>query len=72
MNNYLNNYDNYNKTIIYNFNVGGGGIGDCIKFFMYLLHLCIKYEIKIKYLINNILFIYTKCLIQISLKNHYQ
>jgi len=54
MENYLINYDHYTKKIVYDFKIGDGGIGDCIKFFLYALNLCIKYEIKLYYLINNI------------------
>ena len=50
----MNNYDNYQKIIVYNFDIGYGGIGDLIKFFMQILNLCIKYEIKLFYQINNI------------------
>ena len=32
MDDYINNYDNFNKTIIYSFKVGYGGLGDYIKF----------------------------------------
>jgi hypothetical protein len=55
MENYLINYDNLDKIIIYDFKLGSGGIGDCIKYFMYTLCLCIKYNIKLYYLKNNIL-----------------
>lgn len=47
-------YDSLDKMIVYDFKLGYGGIGDCIKFFMYLLNLCIKYNVKLHYLINNI------------------
>lgn len=50
MDNYFNNYDNFTKKIIYKFTLGSGGIGDYIKYFMYLLGLCIKYNIKMYYL----------------------
>jgi hypothetical protein len=52
---YYNNYDKLNKYIVYNFGLGCGGIGDLIKFFIHLLNLCIKYNIKIYYLVNNII-----------------
>jgi hypothetical protein len=54
MDNYFNIYDSLNKKIVYNFTIGMGGIGDCIKFFMYVLELCIKYNIKLYYKKNNI------------------
>jgi len=54
MENYLNNYDNFDKTLVYDFKICNGGIGDCIKYFCYALQLCIKNDIKLYYLINNI------------------
>jgi hypothetical protein len=56
MDEYIKNYDNktFNKKIVYNFQLGHGGIGDCIKFFMYALQLCIKHNYRLYYLINNI------------------
>ena len=54
MENYLKTYDNLDKRIIYTFDKCGGGIGDYLKFFMYLLDFCIKYDIKICYLENDI------------------
>jgi hypothetical protein len=54
MDNYIQNYDKYEKVVIYDFKLGYGGIGDCIKFFIHLLELCIKYEYKLYYLVNNI------------------
>jgi hypothetical protein len=53
MEDYLNKYDSFTKIIVYDFKQGDGGIGDCIKFFMHTLHLCMKYNIKLYYLINN-------------------
>ena len=52
--NYLNKYDGLQTKIVYDFNIGFGGIGDLTKFFMYLLNLCIQNNIKIHYLVNNI------------------
>jgi hypothetical protein len=52
MEDYLNNYDILTKKIVYAFGVGDGGIGDLTKFFMYLLNICIKYNIKIHYLLH--------------------
>jgi hypothetical protein len=54
MDNYIRNYDNLETKIVYNFKLGDGGIGDNIKFFMYVLHKCMKHNIKLYYLINNI------------------
>ena len=50
----MKNYDLFDKKIVYNFNMGNGGIGDCIKFFMAILELCIRYKYKLYYQINNI------------------
>ena len=52
---YLNNYDILTKKIVYDFRLGDGGIGDLTKYFMYTLFLGIKYNIKIHYLVNNII-----------------
>lgn len=54
MENYIKNYDNYSQQIIYDFRVGDGGIGDCIKFFMFILQKCINNNTKLYYLVNNI------------------
>jgi hypothetical protein len=54
MQNYINNYDSYNEIIVYDFNIGNGGIGDCIKYFMYILDSCIRNNIKLHYKKNNI------------------
>ena len=54
MEEYIKNYETFDKNIIYNFNIGDGGIGDCIKFFMCILEICIKYKYKLYYQINNI------------------
>jgi hypothetical protein len=54
LNNYLLQYDNLDTIIVFNFNLINGGIGDMIKFFLYLLKISINNNIKIKYLVNNI------------------
>ena len=54
MENYMNNYEQYQTNIIYDFKLGCGGIGDCIKFFMHILELCMKNNEKLYYKINNI------------------
>ena len=51
---YIKNYNLFNKIIVYDFNVGDGGIGDCIKFFMFILNECIKKNICLYYKKNNI------------------
>jgi hypothetical protein len=54
MDDYMKNYNNLTKTVIYNFKVGDGGIGDYLKFFMFALDICIKNNYKLYYLVNNI------------------
>jgi len=54
INNYINNYELFEETIVYDFNIGSGGIGDCIKFFMFIFELCMKNNIKLYYKKNNI------------------
>jgi hypothetical protein len=54
MDNYIKNYDSFNEIIVYNFNIGDGGIGDCIKYFMYVLELCMKNNTRLYYKKNNI------------------
>jgi hypothetical protein len=61
MENYIKNFNNYNKILVYDFKIGYGGIGDCIKYFMFILDICIKFNIRLYYLINNIPL--EKCLI---------
>jgi len=54
MDSYISNFYCYNKKIIYNFEIGNGGIGDCLKFFMYILNICINNNIRLYYKINNL------------------
>jgi len=54
MENYIKNFNTFNEVYIYDFRVGDGGIGDCIKFFMCLLDTCIKRNIRLYYKKNNI------------------
>ena len=54
MEDYMKNYDQYHKKIVYKFILGYGGIGDCIKYFIHVLNLCIKYKLRLSYLISNI------------------
>jgi hypothetical protein len=51
---YIDNYNNFSKTFIYDFNKGMGGIADCIKFFLSALRFCIENNIKLYYKKNNI------------------
>ena len=54
MDNYINNYDSFSNIIIYNYDIEKGGIGDCIKFFMFILESSIKNNIRLYYKKNNI------------------
>ena len=45
MDEYISKYDSFEKKVVYIFYRGIGGIGDYIKFFMYILKLCI-YNLK--------------------------
>lgn len=54
MENYINNFESLNEIIVYNFNICDGGIGDCIKFFMYILNHCIINNKRLYYKKNNI------------------
>jgi hypothetical protein len=55
LNEYIRNYDTFNTIIVYDFNIGSGGIGDCIKFFMKLLFFCMYHNVQIKYQVNDIM-----------------
>jgi len=49
----MNHFDNYKIKIVYIFEFEWGGIGDFIKFFIYTLKLCMKYNIQLYYRVNN-------------------
>jgi len=51
---YINNYESFDKKQIYNFKLGDGGLGDCIKYFMFVLESCMKHNIRLYYKKNNI------------------
>jgi hypothetical protein len=53
MDEYITNYETYDKTIVYSFTLGEGGIGDYIKFFSYLLCFCIKHKFKLKHFVTD-------------------
>ena len=48
MEDYINNFKNYEKTIVYDFKLGDGGIGDYLKFFMIILTECMNSSSKVK------------------------
>jgi hypothetical protein len=54
MNDYIVNYPTFTKKIVYYFPPKHhGGIGDCIKFFMFTLQLCIQHNIQLYYQVTN-------------------
>ena len=54
MEHYICNYNIYKETIVYDFNLTNGGIGDYIKFFMIILKYCMDGNIRFYHKINNI------------------
>ena len=52
---YLDKYDSLSDIVVYDFRLGDGGLGDCIKYFVHLLQLCITDNHKIYYLVNGLL-----------------
>lgn len=54
MENYIKNFNNFDKISIYNFTLGNGGIGDYLKFYMIILKKCMSNNIKFYHKINNI------------------
>ena len=53
MDTYIEKYVQYKKKIIFDFKLGDGGIGDCIKYFMFTLTWCVRFNYKLYYLVNN-------------------
>jgi hypothetical protein len=43
---YFQNHNSFEPTVVYLFDVGMGGIGDYLKFFLYLFNFCIENNIK--------------------------
>jgi len=54
MDDYINKFDSFKKIMVYNFEFGRGGIGDCIKFFVFILELCMKNNTRLYYKKNNL------------------
>ena len=54
MEEYIKKYDSLKKHLVYDFRLSYGGICDCIKFFMFLLHFSINNDIKLHYRVNNL------------------
>lgn len=50
----MDRYDSLHTTIVYDFRIGNGGIGDCIKFFMFLLDSSMKNGTRLYYKKNGI------------------
>jgi hypothetical protein len=50
---YLQKYNEYKKTVVYQTHTGHGGIGDITKYFTYLLQICIQQNIRLCYLITD-------------------
>lgn len=50
---YISNYESFNDIFVYDFKLGDGGIGDFIKFFMFILVECMKNNTRLYYLKNN-------------------
>jgi hypothetical protein len=53
MESYLEKYDTLDRTIVFKFSTGDGGIGDILKGFTYLLQLCIENNIRLCYVLSN-------------------
>ena len=56
MDTYINNFELFKESIVYDFRFDYGGIGDCIKFFMCSLELCMKDNVRLYYKQNNMKF----------------
>lgn len=54
MDEYINKFYSFDQIYVYDFNLIEGGIGDCIKFFMRILEICIANNIRLYYKQNNI------------------
>lgn len=57
MDNYLKNYETYNIKVVYYFKILNGGIGDYLKYFIFLFHMCIEKKYRLYFLIDNETFI---------------
>jgi hypothetical protein len=53
MDEYIKIYDTLDKHLVVDFTTNGGGIGDFIKYFTFLLSLCINHNIKFHYIRTN-------------------
>ena len=50
----MNRFDTFSRIVVYNFHAGCGGIGDCLKFFMFILESCMKTETRLYYKVNHL------------------
>ena len=57
MDTYFKKYKTYTIKVVYYFKNLNGGIGDYLKYFMYLLYICIKKKYRLYFLIDNEIFI---------------
>lgn len=55
MQSYIENFNSFEKQFVYDFKLGSGGIGDSLKFFMYILDACMKNNESLYYKKNNLL-----------------
>ena len=55
METYINNFNSFEKKIVYDFKLGNGGIGDALKFFMHILNGCIVNNERLYYKKNNLI-----------------
>lgn len=51
---YLQNFDSYPCSLVYNFPLTYGGVADCLKFFMFLFEICRTRGIRLYYLQHDI------------------
>lgn len=54
MEDYIKNFESYNDVVVYDFQLGEGGIGDNTKFFMFVLECCMKDKKRLYYKKYNI------------------
>jgi hypothetical protein len=54
MENYIKKFESFDKKIVYDFRIGDGGIGDNLRYFMYVLETCMKTNKRLYYKKNNI------------------
>lgn len=54
---YLDDWKNYDIKVVYSFKKGNGGIGDYLKYFTTLLHVCMEKKYKLYFLMDNDTFV---------------